>query len=161
MADLVLVRRMLPQLATKAKIAALTFVVSASSYGTGSGWDLGHFKNETSADVLVYLTDRPDHYYAVFGVDRGGANVIDLRPDTTAIVTLVPPGKARQTVLTPEGKQIAKSKLFVPARQKRDARDRHIVYVIRDGKVTFVASPSSNKTMQPTASPRTASLSDE
>lgn len=132
---------MLRQLAIKTKIAALTFTIVASSYGADPAWDRGHFKNETSVEVLVYLTNRPDHYYAGFGVGSGGTNIIDVRPNTTAIVTLVPRGKTGQIVLTPEGKQIAKSKLFIPARAQGDTSDRKLFYIIRDGKITFAASP--------------------
>jgi hypothetical protein len=152
---------MRPQLAMKTKIAAMVLLTIPSTYGAVPAWDLGHFKNDTSAEVLVYLTQGRDSYYAVFGVGRGGTNIIDLRPKTTAIVTLVPRGKTGQVVLSPVGKQIARSKLFIPERARGDIGDRKLFYIIRDGKITFVASPSSNHPMQPTASPRTASLFDD
>ena len=104
--------------------------------------------------MLVYLIDRPGHYYASFGVGIGGVNIIDVRPHTTAIVTLVPRGKTGQIVLTPEGRQIAKSKLFIPTRAEGDRRDRRFLYVIRDSKVTFAGSPSSNHALESTATRR-------
>jgi hypothetical protein len=89
--------------------------------------------------------DRPGHYYAIFGIDKGGTNNIDLRAETAAIVTMVPRGKEGQVVLVPEGKQIARSKLLMPARTPGDQSDRNLFYRVGDGQARFVSPKDAKK----------------
>lgn len=59
----------------RSKAALLSLSIIGASYAAGPAWDRAQFRNDSSTDVPVYLTDRPGHYYAVFGVDSRGAPI--------------------------------------------------------------------------------------
>lgn len=118
---------------------------AASNHGEKIPWDIAHFNNDTGTEVLVYLADRPRHYYAVFGVGRGGTNNIDIRAGSIVIVTRARKGQGENTPLRPEGEQLVKSTLFIPPRQQGDRNDRHLRYRITRGGVRFVEANRSAK----------------
>jgi hypothetical protein len=127
------------------KITLLAMVLAATSSADQSIRDIGYFRNQTTKTVLVYLLDRPGHYYAIFGIGSNGIESMTLHKSTVAIVTLVPKGKENTVVLVPEGKQIARTKLSIPPRARTGERnERNLYYGITDGEVRFV-SPQDAK----------------
>lgn len=127
---------------------ALAFLLASVGLAAARALDIARFENDTHTDVIVFLEDRPQHYYASFGVAHGSFNNIDVRRNTTVIVTLVPRGEEDSVAIVPLGRQIAKSKLFVPPRKGGDKKTRYLVYRIKNGKIRFLREgPKTNVTV--------------